>query len=473
MASNDKYRLKVKLPNGNVASRVLPVRIHDLDNEDVKECESILCGIMRGVEFIYKEPGVDKPLAPGDNERKNQNNTVYRIQIIKVAHAVKDIIQGMKAEPAPVAKERIEVTVDLNGADKHDKKDLKGKPPVFKKGRIIAAAAVTVVLLAVAGILYYSGIFKHIRLKKLQAEGKVSVAVVPFRNMTSDTVWNVWQDGVQDILMTSLSNSAEAYRYLIYGMNSFAKVDFVSARSFFEKALATDSNLYAAIVHTAASYGNQGFYDKAKEWCLKAYGKRDLMTPIQKLYSDWQYSNFFETSNEEIRHLKDILRIDDQYTVAYYLLGLAYRDLLQYDKAISEYEKSLEIFKKRGIKPMWVFSYTRLGLAYNKTGEYRKEKRLYKKAEQDFPDDRRLLYRQAVLALSTGKIKDSDKYIEKYRSILIENSASESAMASNIGNIYLEAGIIDKAEEYYRRALSLEPENAGVLNFEDVSLSYS
>src|SRR5512137_1512142 len=91
-ASLDKFGLKVKLPNGNVASRVLPVRIHDLDPSDIKECESVLGGVLRGIEFIYKEAGIDKPLAPGDNERKNLNNTTYRIQIIKVAHSIKEII---------------------------------------------------------------------------------------------------------------------------------------------------------------------------------------------------------------------------------------------------------------------------------------------------------------------------------------------------------------------------------------------
>ena len=35
-ASKDSFGLKIKLPNSNVASRVLPVRIHDLDTGDVK-----------------------------------------------------------------------------------------------------------------------------------------------------------------------------------------------------------------------------------------------------------------------------------------------------------------------------------------------------------------------------------------------------------------------------------------------------
>ena len=35
-ASQDQFGLKVKLPGGNVASRVLPVQIHDLDKADIK-----------------------------------------------------------------------------------------------------------------------------------------------------------------------------------------------------------------------------------------------------------------------------------------------------------------------------------------------------------------------------------------------------------------------------------------------------
>ncbi len=56
LASKDRYDTKVKLPDGNVANRVLPVQIHDLDKEDVETFESLLGGFLRGVEFIYKSP---------------------------------------------------------------------------------------------------------------------------------------------------------------------------------------------------------------------------------------------------------------------------------------------------------------------------------------------------------------------------------------------------------------------------------
>jgi TolB-like protein len=95
-ASHDQYGLMVKLPDGNVANRVLPVRIHDLDNNDIKLCESVLGGVLRGVAFIYKEPGVNRSLTPDDDEKMNLNRTRYRNQLNKVALAIKEIVSGLK-----------------------------------------------------------------------------------------------------------------------------------------------------------------------------------------------------------------------------------------------------------------------------------------------------------------------------------------------------------------------------------------
>jgi len=49
--------LKVNYLMGMWLIVFLPVRIHDLDNADIKECESVLGSVLRGIEFIYKEPG--------------------------------------------------------------------------------------------------------------------------------------------------------------------------------------------------------------------------------------------------------------------------------------------------------------------------------------------------------------------------------------------------------------------------------
>jgi TolB-like protein len=77
--------------------------------------------------------------------------------------------------------------------------------------RILSASNIIIAaLIILVGILAYPKIFKRDTLEKLRSSGeRISVAVMPFQNMTNDTTWNIWQDGIQDILITYLSNSPE------------------------------------------------------------------------------------------------------------------------------------------------------------------------------------------------------------------------------------------------------------------------
>ena len=112
------------------------------------------------------------------------------------------------------------------------------------------------------------------------------------------------------------------------------------------------------------------------------------------------------------------------------------------------------------MKPPWVANYTNLGLAYHKSGKYREEKNLYKKAEQYFPDDPFLIYRQAIISLTEGDSVTANRYIKNYIYLCKEGLASEAAIATNLAFIYSESDNLDKAEEYFREALTLEPERS-------------
>jgi len=577
-ASQNQFGLKVKLPNGNVANRVLPVRIHDLDSGDLKLCESVIGGLIRGVEFIYKESGVNRPLrsmedSPGDN----LNKTFYRNQINKVANAIKEIILGLKTEPIVPVKESAQIKELFEEVNKEKKQIEKQKPAKFNRRKLLYGIAILTILIITA-LFAYPKIFKRDKLANLRSsDGRISIAVMPFQNITNDTTWNYMQTVIQDNLINSLSNnpedlkvrqresitsliqgggsnnyfsitpsvaktisqkldanvfingsitkavdkirinarlidsktedalksfqidgtaekimpsidtlsarikdfliisklkrkapldleylastsSPEAYRYFIYGNNAYVKRDWPTEVNMLSHALAIDSNFVWAAIMLGYAYSGQELYNQAKEVCLRLYKKRDQMPMQLKIWVNFQYSEYFETPNEAIKNIRQLLKIDDQMPNVYYNVGRLYNRLYQYDKAIPELEKCLEIYDKWGIKPWWAPDYFVLGFAYHKTGQYKKEKELFKKAEQDFPDDRDIIYRLAILSLKEGDTVATDRYIKKYIFVCKDISYSEAVITTNLAAIYSEADILDKAERYYRQALTLEPE---------------
>jgi len=310
-------------------------------------------------------------------------------------------------------------------------------------------------------------VLKPFQIEGLNKEGDIIEMTDSLSIMIRDyLIFSILKKDVPPLFegITGSTDSPDALRNYIEGMNEFGKRDFPAARERLLAAIAIDSNFLTAYSPLAASYGNQGIYDQAKKWSLKAYEKRDMLPKIERLMVEYTHAIYFGTPTEELKYLRQMNEIDDQSTMVFYSIGNAYRDIYQYEKAISAYERSLEIQKKWEIKPFWVLGYTFLGSAYHKTGQYRKERKLYKKAEKDFPGDPALLHRQAVLALSTGKNREADEYIEQYVSVRKEGLASDAIIASWLGSIYGDAQILDKAEEYYRQSLSMEPESAWLQN---------
>lgn len=66
------------------------------------------------------------------------------------------------------------------------------------------------ILLVVVCILIYPKLFDKDQFEDIRDEkGKISVAVMPFENLTGDSLQNIWQGGIQNLLISALSNSNE------------------------------------------------------------------------------------------------------------------------------------------------------------------------------------------------------------------------------------------------------------------------
>ncbi len=272
------------------------------------------------------------------------------------------------------------------------------------------------------------------------------------------------KDIIKDFRPLISTSSSKAYRYYLYGNQAFYKYDFPTSDEWYRKAIDIDSSFAEAIRMLIYSFLNQGNIEESKKWLLKYYQKRDQMPEQEKLWADIVYARLMDTPNEEIKYLKLLVGYDDEMPVPHSNLGGAYFRFGLYDLAITEWEKELEIYENWDSKPRWSLSYYLLGYTYHKMGMYMKEKELYRKAEQDFPDDPDIIANQSVLSFTQGDTVEAKRYIEKYVTIRKKNSASDSIIRTDLIWIYSEGGVLDKAEAILRETLSFEPEDPDRLN---------
>ena len=265
------------------------------------------------------------------------------------------------------------------------------------------------------------------------------------------------------------TNSPEALKYYIYGYRAYYKADWGTARNWFLKALSADSNYFDAMSRVYYTYKNQGMMEQALPWLIKLYREKDQMPALNQLYINWSYAEIFEAPEVRIKYLRQLQEIDDQGNY-YYLIGAMYVRAKQFTKAIPEHEKYLEISRKRGkdfLKDNWV--YPALGEVYHITGQYKKEKKLYKEAWKVNDDHTSVYFSWIIrdcgsLSLTVGDTVAASQYIKEFISVRKGNSYSEADISEGLGDMYWLAGKWDKGEEYYRKALSLEPEDPARMN---------
>ena len=193
MAREDDLGMNITLANGNVASRVLPIKIHDLDTEDQHTLEAVLDGPLRSIDFIYNEPGVNRPLGPNDNEDKNLNKTLYKNQVNKTANALKDVGNSILKQTEKSISGRVTTSPPLSKASKP--KD---------KNKILFAFIGILLLLAA---IYF--IYDYQKRGEINYDIEKSIAVMPFVDMSPNKDQEYLGDGIAENIITSLSGIKE------------------------------------------------------------------------------------------------------------------------------------------------------------------------------------------------------------------------------------------------------------------------
>lgn len=186
LARKDQLGMNITLASGNVASRVLPVKIHDLDSEDQQTIETELGGPLRSIDFIYQEAGVNRPLNPDDSEDKNLNKTRYKNQINKVANALKELGTSI------LRRSHEDVSATVPGQIKHKADPTQSKTWLSKH---ILLAILGVIITVISLIAFF-----------LPEDAKTAydydIAVMYLENLTDD---DKYADGLINLIQINLA----------------------------------------------------------------------------------------------------------------------------------------------------------------------------------------------------------------------------------------------------------------------------
>ena len=200
-----------------------------------------------------------------------------------------------------------------------------------------------------------------------------------------------------------LPRSAEEFRYCYYGNKALMKGDNELAISWYKKALAIDSNDFAPMIGLSSAYGNSGQLEENFKWVLKYYKMKDRWPVDQQIYASWAYAYSFEPPEEGIKYLKQMQDLSGTH-IKGYLLGYSYCKIKKYHEAIPEFENYLKMSERLGkefLENNWAFSH--LAEAYNKTGQYSKERKVIRKWEKYNPGDISILHQKASACLIGGR----------------------------------------------------------------------
>jgi TolB-like protein len=508
-ASQDQFGLKVKLPGGNVANRILPIQIHDLTSEDKTLLEKELGGVLRSIEFIYKEPGVDKPLAPEDNEKKNLNNTKYRIQIIKVAHAIKDIVLGLKTEHDPLVKGTPPLKEVLNEEKKEDsRKEVISKGIIDQKSKKRLIILVSVFLFITGAYAIYKIIDRSNQTQALTNLEK-SIAVLPFINDSPSDSTTYFVNGIMDDILNNLQKikafskvlprtSVEQYRgsvkptipkiakdldvnYIVagsgqkYGNYYRVRVQLIVGKT--DKQLWGDS-YEREIRGTHDIYGTQSEIAQSIASALKATITPEEKQLIEKIPTTnltannlylraKDYQKDYEKTRDPSSYQRAVnlynaaLEIDSTFAKAY--VGLAWMYYYRYKYDYEAY------FKENYLDSCLVLLNTALsfddhleeaycakGMVYYRVnGQTEVALKNLDKALKINPNYY-LAYREKGNILRWFLYDYVESFRNSHKALTLISGDERPSLLRDIGEAYLDVGFVEKAKYYYKEAFDLD-----------------
>lgn len=295
--------------------------------------------------------------------------------------------------------------------------------------RLQTSDVMIAVLVVTVGILLYPKIFGPAEgVPGKGDDGKYSIAVMPFKNLTGDTTFTLWQEGLQNLMITSLSNSEELsvrqYETMSGMVDGRAGVNYASLSPALASDIARKLEANTVILGNMHKYGPNvritvNLIATENDEVFKSYGidgtaEDDFFGIIDSIA--FQIKNFLEIKNLNEHLFFDLRNAFTESTEAYKLYTQAYgfHGRLDYPMAIDLYRKAIDLDSN------FVSAMNKLAYCYGDIGMTQLSRsyayRAYRKIDQ-VPVDVQLTIREVKAAVDKApseQIRVLKQYIERF-----------------------------------------------------------
>ncbi|MBD3289145.1 tetratricopeptide repeat protein [candidate division KSB1 bacterium] len=203
------------------------------------------------------------------------------------------------------------------------------------------------------------------------------------------------------------TNSIEAWRHYMAGVEYGNKMMHVDAAAEFEKAVAIDSTFISALIQLANSKKSRKDIDEAYKIFEKLQGLKEGATDQEKYEIDLLDAMLHDNFQRYISILKEKVEKYPEDREANIRLANLYFSLHNYERAIDYYKRIIKI------DPNYKLAYNQLGYTYAHCGMHEKAVEILKKYMKIAPDEPNPYDSLGEIYLYRGEYEKAKEYFEK------------------------------------------------------------
>ena len=242
--------------------------------------------------------------------------------------------------------------------------------------------------------------------------------------------------------------------YLINGQNEEAVIVLETILSIEE------SNVYA-LTSLADYYRTIGESEKALEYSEKAFANPDI--PVDaKISVLYNYIKYFEQRKDQILDaylLSNILVKTHPKEAKAYAIAADLRYLNnEAEKALPFYYQSLEL--QHDIFTVW----QQVFFINSDLAQYDDLVKNTDQAKEYFPNQALVYFFNGLGHQQLKHYSDAEKAYQRAIKMSADNKELKAQLYSNLGDVYNDLSLFNESDQYFDKALAINPENAYVLN---------